>query len=54
MTDGARMVAACTSGDEATVRELLRETPPLARQVVVGPLAPLQLREHSGTFTNSK
>jgi hypothetical protein len=26
-TDGARMVAACTSGDEATVRELLRETP---------------------------
>jgi hypothetical protein len=25
-TDGARMVAACTSGDEATVRELLRET----------------------------
>jgi hypothetical protein len=26
-TDGARMVAACPSGDEATVRELLRETP---------------------------
>src|SRR6516225_3723731 len=37
-TDGARMVAACTSGDEATVRELLRETPSLARQVPVGPL----------------
>jgi hypothetical protein len=25
-TDGARMVTACTSGDEATVRELLRDT----------------------------
>ncbi len=32
-TDCARMVAVCTSGDEPTVRELLRETPPLARQV---------------------
>jgi len=36
-TDGARMVAACTSGDEATVRE----TPSLARQVLEGPVAPL-------------
>ena len=50
-TDGARMVAACASGDEATVRELLRETPSLARQVPVGPLAPLHdaVREgHAG------
>jgi hypothetical protein len=39
-TDGARMVAACTSGDEETVRELLREAPSLARQVPVGPLIP--------------
>ena len=28
-TDGARMIAACTSGDEATARELLLETPSL-------------------------
>jgi ankyrin repeat protein len=47
-TDGARMVAACTSGDEATVRELLRETPPLARQVLVGPLAPLHYAVREG------
>ena len=39
-TDCARMVAVCTSGDEPTVRELLRETPPLARQVLVRPLIP--------------
>ena len=47
-TDGARMVAACTSGDEATVRELLRETPSLARQVPVGPLAPLHYAVREG------
>jgi Ankyrin repeats (3 copies) len=47
-TDGARMVAACTSGDEATVRELLRETPPLARQVLVGALAPLHYAVREG------
>jgi ankyrin repeat protein len=43
-TDGARMVAACTSGDEATVREL----PSLARQVLVGPLAPLHYAVREG------
>ena len=47
-TDGARMVAACTSGDEATVRELLRETPSLARQVPAGPLAPLHYAVREG------
>jgi ankyrin repeat protein len=47
-TDGARMVAACTSGDEATVRELLRETPPLARQVLSGPLTPLHYAVREG------
>ena len=31
-TDGARTVASCTSGDEATVRE----TPSLAHQVLAG------------------
>jgi hypothetical protein len=36
-TEGARMVAGCTSGDEAAVRE----APSLASQVFVGPLAPL-------------
>jgi ankyrin repeat protein len=47
-TDGARMVAACASGDEATVRELLRETPSLARQVPGGPLAPLHYAVREG------
>jgi ankyrin repeat protein len=47
-TDGARMVAACTSGDEATVCELLRVTPSLARQVLVGPLAPLHYAVREG------
>ncbi len=47
-TDGARMVAACTSGDEATVRELLRETPSLAQQVLAGPLAPLHYAVREG------
>lgn len=47
-TDGARMVAACISGDEATVRELLRKTPSLARQVPVGPLAPLHYAVREG------
>ena len=47
-TDGARMVAACTSSDERAVRELLRETPPLARQVLVGPLAPLHYTVREG------
>ena len=47
-TDGARMVAACTSGDEATVRELLRQTPSLAHQVLAGPLAPLHYAVREG------
>jgi ankyrin repeat protein len=47
-TDGARMAAACTSGDEAMVRELLRETPPLACQVLVGLLAPLYYAVREG------
>ncbi len=47
-TDSARMVAACTGGDEATVRELLRETPPLAHQVPGGPLAPLHYAVREG------
>jgi ankyrin repeat protein len=47
-TDGARMVAACTNGNEATVRELLREAPSLARQVNVGPLAPLHYAVREG------
>jgi hypothetical protein len=51
-TDGARMVGACTSGDEATVRELLRETPSLARQVLVGPLAPLHYAVREGHAGN--
>jgi hypothetical protein len=45
---GARMVVACTSGDEATVRKLLRETPSLARQVLVGPLSPLHYAVREG------
>ncbi len=45
--DGAHMVAACTSGDEATVRELLRQTPSLASQVP-GPLAPLHYAVREG------
>jgi ankyrin repeat protein len=47
-TAGARMVAACASGDEVTVRELLRETPSLARQVPAGPLAPLHYAVREG------
>ncbi len=47
-TNDARMVAACTRGDEATVRELLREAPSLARQVNVGPLAPLHYAVREG------
>jgi ankyrin repeat protein len=47
-TDGARMVVACTRGDEATVRELLREDASLARQVNVGPLAPLHYAVREG------
>jgi ankyrin repeat protein len=47
-TDGARMVAACTSGDERAVREVRRETPPLARHVPVGPLAPLHYAVRDG------
>ena len=42
------MVAACTSGDEATVRELLRETPSLASEVPEGPLAPLHYAVREG------
>jgi ankyrin repeat protein len=41
------MIAACTSGDEATVRELLRKSPTLARQVP-GPLAPLHYAVREG------
>jgi ankyrin repeat protein len=37
-----------TSGDEVTVRELLRETPLLVRQVPVGPLAPLHYAVREG------
>jgi ankyrin repeat protein len=47
-TNGARMVAACSSGDEATVRELLRETPWLAREVPAAPLAPLHYAVRQG------
>jgi ankyrin repeat protein len=47
-TEGTRMVAACTSGDEAAVRELLRATPSLACQVPVGPLAPLHYAVREG------
>jgi ankyrin repeat protein len=47
-TDGARIVAACTNGDEATVRELLREAPALARPVNVGPLVPLHYAVREG------
>jgi ankyrin repeat protein len=52
MTDtnspGARMLAACTHGDEATVCELLRETPSLASQVLAGRLAPLHYAVREG------
>ncbi|HEV3341919.1 MAG TPA: ankyrin repeat domain-containing protein [Pirellulales bacterium] len=47
-TEAARMLAACTSGDEATVRELLRETPSLASHVPVAPLAPLHYAVREG------
>jgi ankyrin repeat protein len=47
-TDGAGMVAACSSGAEATVRELLRETPSLACQVLVRPLAHLHYAVREG------
>lgn len=47
-TMAARMVAACTSGDEAAVCELLRETPSLASQVLAGPLAPLHFAVREG------
>jgi ankyrin repeat protein len=47
-TDGARMVAACNSGDEAAVRELLRHTPSLAREAHVRPLAPLHYAVREG------
>ncbi|HWB08050.1 MAG TPA: ankyrin repeat domain-containing protein [Pirellulales bacterium] len=47
-TTAARMVAACTSGDEATVRKLLRETPSLASQVPGAPLAPLHYAVRDG------
>jgi ankyrin repeat protein len=47
-TDGARMVAACSSGDEATVRALLCETPSLSRQVPGAPLAPLHYAVREG------
>ena len=47
-TDGARMVAACTLGDEGAVRGLLRETPALASQVAVGRLAPLHYAVREG------
>src|SRR5262245_22027198 len=47
-TVGSRMVAACTRGDEKTVRELLRETPELASQVPTVPLAPLHYAVREG------
>lgn len=47
-TDGTQMVAACTSDDEATVRELLSVTPSLARQVAGGALAPLHYAVREG------
>jgi ankyrin repeat protein len=47
-TDGARMVSACSSGDLATVRELLRQTPTLASHGPVGPLAPLHCAVRDG------
>ena len=46
--DGARMVAPCSSGDEATGRELLHETPSLPREVPAGPLAPLHYAVREG------
>src|SRR5215472_9982489 len=47
-TDGARIVAACDSGDERAARELLRETPSLAREVLAGRLAPLHYAVREG------
>lgn len=46
--DGGRMISACTSGDEATVREILRETPSMACQVPGAPLAPLHYAVREG------
>jgi ankyrin repeat protein len=46
--DGARMIAACTSGDEGAVRQLLHKAPSLAHQVVAGPLAPLHYAVRAG------
>lgn len=52
MTDAnshaARMIAACMSGDETTLRELLHETPSLACQVPGLPLAPLHYAVRDG------
>jgi ankyrin repeat protein len=47
-TDDARMIAACTSGDERAVRALLREKPSLSRQVSGAPLAPLHYAVREG------
>lgn len=47
-TVAARMLAACTSGDEAAVCEMLRETPSLASQVPAAPLAPLHYAVREG------
>src|SRR5579872_4883739 len=47
-TNGARMIAACTLGDEATVRALLRETLSLACRAPSGPLAPLHYAVREG------
>jgi ankyrin repeat protein len=47
-TDGDRMVAACNSGDELTVRELLGKTPRLANEVPGDPLALLHYAVREG------
>lgn len=47
-TNDARMIAACTLGDAATVRALLRETLPLACRAPSGPLAPLHYAVREG------
>src|SRR5262249_19768727 len=47
-TDGARLIAACTTGDEKAVRDVLQETPALASQAPDAPLAPLHYAVREG------
>lgn len=47
-TDSVRMLTACTSGDEATVRELLLQTPSLASPIPEQPHAPLHYAVREG------